>query len=78
MFYVSNFTNITRVRLLRDRQELTTYTAAFAATTQFDPEKAVALMQGFEINFQILVTTGATPALTLYFTYNDYVTRGRR
>lgn len=54
---------------MRDRQEHTTYAAAFA--TAFDPEKAVPLMAGFDTTLQILVTTGAAPAITVYFTYED-------
>ena len=76
MFYVGVFTNITRVRLVRDRQELTTYAAAFSAA--FDPEKSLALMAGFTTTFQILVTTGAGPAITVYFTYDDYGGMGGR
>ncbi len=69
MFFQGVYTNITRVRIVRDRQEHTTYAAAFA--TAFDPEKAVPLMAGFETTLQILVTTGAGPAITVYFTYED-------
>ena len=82
MFYVGVFTNITRIRLVRDRQELTTYAAAFSAT--FDPEKAIYLGSGFTSTFQILATTSGAATMTLYFTYEDVFgsprgrARGRR
>ncbi len=80
MLWLGSFTNITRVRLVRDRAELTSYAAAFTASA-FDPEKALYLGAGFTTTFQFLVTTGTTPAITVYLTYDDFVPgfgRGRR
>jgi len=71
LLWLGSFTNITRVRLVRDRQELTTYAAAFTASA-FDPEKALYLGAGFTTTFQFLATTGTTPAITVYFTYDDF------
>lgn len=76
MFFQGVYTNITRVRVMRDRQEHTSYAAAFA--TAFDPEKALPLMVGFTQSIQLLVTTGATPAITIYLTYEDFGGGGRR
>ena len=78
LLWLGSFTNITRVRLVRDRQELTTYAAAFTASA-FDPEKAIYLGTGFMTTFQFLCTTGAGPSITVYFTYDDFAaSRGGR
>lgn len=69
--FVGNFTNITRIRILRGREELATIAKAYG--TAFDPRLVQKVAWGF-VGFQglsILVTTGSGPAYDLYLEYED-------
>lgn len=69
-WYVGAFTNITRIRIVRGREELASVAAAFGT---WDPRLVQKVAWGF-VGFQglsILVTTGTGPAYTLYLEYED-------
>ena len=73
--WTGNYTNITRTRVVRDRQEVATFARANSAA--WDPEKVQRVSIPFTTTAQILVTTGAGPAIDLYLEYVD-VPIGRR
>jgi hypothetical protein len=70
-----NYTNITRVRIVRDRQEVATFVRA--NSTAWDPEKVQRVSIPFTTTCQILVTTGAGPAIDFYIEYVDIPLRRR-
>jgi hypothetical protein len=70
-WFVGNFTNITRIRIVRGREELASNVRAFG--TAFDPRLVQKVSWGFvgSQGLSVLVTTGAGPAYDLYLEYED-------
>ena len=70
-WFVGNFTAITRIRVVRGREELASVAVTFGTT--FDPRLVQKVAWGFTgyQGISFLVTTGVGPAYTLYIEYED-------